>query len=303
VTKKPVVSAFPVPSKANFLEELETKTPGWSLARVVTVDKKTVFALTPTTKGPMYIGDDIGINNPLIPINDHTNAFYGFSFGAGSEDLPDDPRELAIIWKQALGTYEFVKGKPNEIPCPVCKGDLGFGYGRSKRGHFCRRCFGLGTIYTYGPQRKLGKRLLQGSTAKIVSHRQTVKFQPNGLSALLSLYDTYHTGIVTNIAQDYLIDNAYSVLKETFPNTVIYVNYDQNNEPGLCDVVWDHKGKTWYRHFFMLQENGCYLNLFTGREEIPSLTPSPINSSRDLPARERWNITLDVMRNLCKFAK
>lgn len=295
-----------IPQKSDFLKELEKQTPGWNLAYVNRDwrDEKSVFALAPTIEGPLLIGDEMGINDPIIPLEDHQNTFYGFTFGAETKNLPDNRRELAKIWRLAIATYKFAQGKSFYISCPVCKSRSGnSSRGQTIRGHFCRKCFGMGSIYTFGPQKKLGRILLRESSAKLVNHSTMVKFLPAGLSALLKLYDTYHTGFVSEIAQHYLISNSFSVIKKTFPNFNVYFTYDDQREPGMCDFVQDIRHKIWYRRFYLLLDEK-YINLYTGEEvdEIWATSLMPIRNSLDLPNRDRWNVTLDIMRNLCKYA-
>lgn len=290
--------------KRLFISALKNRTPGWNLCKTGTPDyKKTIFALT-LPHGPMFIGDEMGINDPIIPIDNHEDAFHGFSFGISVDELPSDIHELANIWKKTISTYEFVKGKPYEVVCPKCKGKSDyFGSGRTEDGHLCPECFGLGKIYTFGRQKEIGQRLLAGSEIVWVRMPE-LHFKPDGLLALMEVYDLYHTGQLWNIMR-YISDSSEvvaQIITETFPEVEILVTYDHIDEPGLCDFGFDKNGKSWNRHFYILKE-GQYLNLYTGKVETPSQKPRPAKLPDELPSRDRWNVRIDILRNLCLQAK
>ncbi|EKD53431.1 MAG: hypothetical protein ACD_61C00044G0006 [uncultured bacterium] len=295
---------FTINPKVFFLKKINQTLPGWLLCVYSNIDGKVVFGLTPTW-GPLLVGDEMGINDPIISIDNINDACYGFNGGLSDSDvkkiLPNDLREWKKIWDKAVETHRIIlsKGK-NEDRCPGCT-DRYFGTGLSKEGYLCPKCFGLGGIYTYGPQKEIGERLLQGSDIKVVDRQATIKFQPSGLLALIDLYRTYHTGIVTDIAQEYLVKHFHSVLNEVFPEVVIYKTEDNQEENGWSAYFLDQNGDTRIRHFYLLR-NGHFINLLSGKAETPSHVPQPA-LKEDFPDRDRWNLSIDILANLCKLAK
>lgn len=292
---------FTINPKVNFLRVMNRKLPGWLLCVYSKVDDHVTFGLTPTW-GPLIVGDEMGINDPIISIDNFNDAYYGFNGGLNDSDadriIPNDIREWKKIHDKAIATHKIILSKgPNEAPCPECIIPYS---GLTKETKLCPRCYGLGTLYTYGPQQGLGKALQQG--LEIIQKADPwVKFQKAGLSALLTLNSAYHTGIVADIVRGPLIKNSFQIIKETFPNVVIGITYDKNEEPGLCDVVYDKDNNVWYRHCYLFQGDR-YINLYTGKDEKPSGKPQPITGQADLPNTHRWNVTLDILQNLCKFS-
>jgi hypothetical protein len=292
---------FTINPKTIFLRKINRRRPGWLLSVYSKTDGKVVFGLTPTW-GSLLVGDEMGINDPTISIDNLNDAYYGFNGGLDDGDvLPNDIREWKKIWDKAIKTHQIILSKGNnDIFCP--DHEISLYAGLTKEGQICPKCFGLGHVYTYGPQQELGKRLLLGSDIKVIDRRATIKFKPDGLSALLSLSDTYHTGIVAEIAHRYLVGNAFSVIKSTFPDITVFFTYYFESEPGLCDFVRTQNNEIVYRRFFMLQGDH-YINLYTGDEETPTQELIPVTSQDNFPDEFRWNVTLDIFRNLCKFAK
>lgn len=314
-----------VPSKENFIKELNGRIPGWNLAVVNDMTGKTVFALTIEVQGPLMIGDEMGINDPIIPITDHASAFYGFTFGTSAAELPDDPQELKNIWDKSLETYEYIlqAGKDREY-CPACMGEkYKISNGNTKGWQICQTCFGLGYIYAFGPQKKLGISLIRGAQSGRSENHFWAKFTPDALQALFGLYDAYHTGLVTDIAQDYLPGkDRFRVIQETFPGIKIYYAIDDQVEAGLGDFVY-LEGKTKFqvagRHFYYVRNSHQRINLHSGKVEIKNwmllayakaggtwgLKDSDklheVKTSEDMPGRDRWNVTLNILRNLCKY--
>lgn len=292
-----------VPAKVNFLKELRSLIPGWDLGYVVDMNQNNIFALAPYVQGPLMIGDDMFINDPIVSITNHENAYYGFTFGAGTKELPDNLEELAAIWHQALATYEFVKGKPHRTACSTCVSENRYSGSGLKGDSFCPECFGMGSVYSFGPQKKIGKKLLENSKVNSENGNRFYEFRPEGLQSLFSLYDTYHTGVVTDIVQDYLIHHASDIVQQTFPDTRIIITYDELSDPGLGDFVRTATNKILYRHFYV-QSGDSYLNLYTGILEEPrSELLLPAVYQKRFPGKFRWNVTVEILRNLCKFTK
>lgn len=280
---------------AIYLQTLNKKLHPWKL-----VNSANGFALAPSIDYPLLVGDEMSINDPIVSIANPNDAVYGFADVTDINDLPKSLSRLTNIWKQALATLEFIGNRPSSKTCPSC-GKKGYGYGLSADGSFCPTCFGMGTIYTFGPQQELGEKLLRGSNIKIVDRKLSGGFQPDGLAALLALYDTYHTGVVTDIVQDYLVYHAHHVITQTFPSVAIYFSYDDQPDPGLCDFVHSPQGVL-FRHFY-LRQGDDYYNLYTGELEHPRTELEIVYCQDFLPNWDRWNVALDIMRNLCKYAK
>lgn len=295
-----------IPNKDEFLNTLNSLMPSWNLAHVRDMQGQMIYALAIKVQGPLMIGDEMSINDSIIPIDDHPNAFYGFCFGARTADLPDDPEELKKIWKKSEETYIFIQdtltknGRDRDY-CPACKTKHGFSTGMIENSQICPECFGLGHIYHFGPQKELGTRLLSGIQTGRESGMFWAKFEPDSLAALLEMYDRYSTGVLCEIAQGYLVERAWDIIQHTFPNAFITCTIDDIREPGLGDYVSTKAGSQ-NRHFYFPCNDGTWINLHTGEQEIPSEAPRLVGKS-DLPTKNRWNVTLDILRNLCKLTK
>jgi len=297
---------FTINPKVQFLKKLNLKIPGWLLCQHSKTNGKIVFGLTPTW-GPLLCGDEIGINDPIISINNIKDAYYGFNGGLSSVDakkvIPNDIREWKKIWDKAIKAHHIVRKGNIEVRCPDCSDRYGFGTGLNHNGHLCPSCFGLGYLYTYGPQQELGKILLEGLDITIVNHKiQSIKFQSNGLNALISLYHTYHTGIVTDLTQGYVAMNCSSILNEVFPNIVILKIEDEKEEEGWSFFYYDQNGKQKIRHLYVITKKNEFINLFTGKEEVLSQQAVPAQLPEDLPGEDSMNLKIDLLYNLCKYA-
>lgn len=295
-----------IPNKEDFLTTLNSLMPGWNLAHIRDMQGKMIYALAIEVQGPLQIGDEMSINDSIIPLDDHANAFYGFCFGARTTNLPDDPEELKKIWKRSQETYKFIqdtltKNGKDRAYCPACKTKHSFSHGITGESQICPECFGLGQIYHFGPQKELGVRLLSGITTGLDNGMFWAKFEPDSLAALLEMYDRYSTGILCEITQGYLIRHTWEVIQHTFPNTAIWFTIDDIQEPGLGDYVSTNKGSK-NRHFYFQCNDGTWLNLHTGKQEIPSEAPRLAGKS-DLPYKNRWNVTLEIFKNLCKLTQ
>lgn len=287
--------SYQINIKTFYLKALNKQLKPWNL-----VKWKDGFALAPRINYPLMIGDEMSINDPIIPLSNADKAVYGYENTVNINDLPNNVHQLVSISKQALAIRKFVENKPHTTYCSSC-GPKGYGSGLSPNGSFCPECYGLGLLYTFGAQNELGEKLLHGSNIRIVDHRLSGSFQPDGLAALLALYDTYSTGVVCDIAQDYLVNHAYSVIQQTFPNATIYFTIDGKSEVDLSDFVHTDEGML-YRHFYLFQ-NDVYINLYTGIQETPRTETERVFSQHHLPTKHRWNVTLDILRNLCKYAQ
>jgi hypothetical protein len=299
---------YTIQPKEIFVRKLNRRIPGWVIGVFKDKSGKAVFCLTPVTQGPLSGDDMMFINDPVISIDDVENAHYdfngGFNPGDGKRYLPG-PREWKKIWDNAIATYLYILNNPkydgkNEASCPDCKGQYSFETGLTKKGHLCPTCFGLGTIFTYGPQEKFGKILLDGSDIIIEDRRNTIKFSPTGLKALIDLYHTYSTGIVTDIAQDYLVWHCHEVLQQVFPDVVIYKTEDQIPEDGWSESFYGADGVFTYRHLYA-KKGKEYVNLFSGKVETPSHAPVLADLPDDTPGRDRWNLCIDLLYTLCVF--
>lgn len=256
---------------------------------------------------PVLVGDETGINTPIIPLNDPADVRYGYYYGGSTRDLPKSPLKLRKLWQKALSVYRSLPETTNYRDyCDHCTTE-GRKYGASgiKGRGICPKCFGLAQIYHWGKQKEYGQKFIAGSTLVWAKngYLEKVVFTPEGLKSLLFLYDRFTTGVVVDIVQEYLVTQAYNIIRTTFPNSPIYYTYSEQPEPGLCDFVYDGNNhrKIWYRRFYLLQE-GKYINLYTGKVETPN-NEIDLVIQEYLPNRDRWNVTIEILRNLCKFAK
>ena len=297
---------FTINPKVTFLRKLNKHLPGWLLCVYSEDDDQVVYGLTPTW-GPLMVGDEMFINDPIISLNNIVDARYGFNGGLAESDankyIPRDFRQRKVIWNKAMSTLDQItKKKNNSRECPSCKDPSGYSSGLTSDGHICPKCFGLGQIYAFGPQKRIGKRLLDGSEITIIRHQVTTVFQPDGLHAIIELYRTYHTGIVRDLVQDYLVKYCGIIIKKTFPNAQIFKVEDSKPEKNNWNAFfYTANGECKNLHLY-LQKGDQYFNLFSGKAETPSSTPSKAGP-KDVPNQDRWDICVDLLENLSKLEK
>lgn len=293
--------SFTLNYRYSFLLNLNRKLGKWELC-----GNGPDFYLQLAFTHPMLVGDEMFINDPIVPLNDPSDVRYGYYYQASYWDLPRNPLALYKLWQKAVSTYRALPVTDSyRTYCDHCA-EKGHEYSASgiKHSGICPKCFGLATVYHWGKQTEYGQKFMAGSTLIWTKngYLEKIIFTPEGLKNLLILYDRFTSGIVADIAQHHLIKHAYSIICATFPNAVIYITYDKQSEPGLCDFVWGGDNETWYRHFYLLQEDK-YINLYTGNIETLNQETLLVTSQDHLPNRDRWNVTLDILRNLCKYAK
>lgn len=284
-----------------FLRNLNRKLDKWELC-----GNGPDYYLQLSFTHPMLVGDEMFIRDPLIPLDNPADARYGYYYGTSYWDLPRNPFKLKALWKRALSVYKSLPVTTNyKVHCDYCaKSGSEYNATGIKGDSICPKCFGLSQIYHWGKQSEYGQKFINGS--RLIwskdGYLNKVIFNPEGLENLLLLYDHFGSGVVLDIVQEYLIRHAFEVISTTFPKEVIYYTYSEQPEQGLCDFVHDGDGKTWFRRFYLHKSNK-YINLYSGNSETPSNEISLVTNDRHLPNQVRWNVTLDIFRNLCKFTK
>jgi hypothetical protein len=295
---------FTANPKVIFLRKLNKRLTGWLLCVYSEKGGKIIYGICPTW-GPLMVGDEMFINDPVISLDDINDAYYGFNGGLNDSDvkkhIPNDLRQWKVIWDKATKRHQEVNNKKDKIVCPDCQYGHGYGTGVTQDGHICPSCFGLGNIYTYGRQKEIGARFLKGSSI-ILGRNAKINYDSDGLAALIQLYRDYRTGIILNLVQDNLVNYAGQIIAEVFPRAEVVKVIDDKSEANNWNAwCYDEEGNHHYLHLYLKTEDG-YINLFSGKQEIPSSEPTKADI-KDVPNRDRWDMSVTLLENLCKYAK
>lgn len=296
---------FTANPKVIFLGKLNKQIPGWLLSvHSMTADGKIVYGLCPTW-GPLMVGDEMFINDPVISIDNINDAYYGFNGGLSDSDakeyIPNDIRQWKVIWDKAIKRHQEINNKKYSSRCSVCRQEYDHGTGVTSDGQICPSCFGLGEIFTYGPQKELGERFLKGSSITL-GRKKRIIFQPDGLAAAIKLYRVYHSGVVLDLVQSYLVYHCGQVIQNTFPNAQVVKVVDDKPETNNWNAWrYDQNGNQHFLHLY-LQTGDQYINLFSGKPEVPSSKPTKAGT-QDVPSDDRWDMSITALENLCLYAK
>lgn len=201
-----------------FLRALHKRLSPWNL-----VNNSGKFALAPSIDYPLMIGDEMCINDPIIPLDDPNDVWYGYAHPTTITDLPKHPSTLKHIWDKAIAITKGLPEKTRSI-CPTCAPKPG-GWGNGMlNGQICPTCFGLSTIYYLGKQTEFGTKFREGLTLTREAGRLTnISFTSEALANFTYMYERFGGGIgAAGSFFDSISASFGKYLLSTFPDGNIY---------------------------------------------------------------------------------